>query len=715
MRNLLGRLHARPAADLDRIAAFWRVPLGSGDRHGRVGALYRVMIDPIAARDVWSRLAAEEAAMLYALATGDPAEEAPTVAELAARLGTPPAEARETALRLYRIGLLAREGDGEQLPVGEVPRLFLPRELSLLFRRVLDEIDLKDRSDTPLSVLIAWLDDGELDEAAEIWGVTTMPGVRRREEIGRRLLRQMADADRVARVARSLGPEARRIWETLLRRPTGGPLALAAAEAAVGSGDDAPTAARFRHALAQLERSLLVWHTYRLDGSRWLFVPADVRNPHPPTPSPLPPLLPLLPIAVREPPTRPPATLAWDLLTLLREMQLWPWPSAEEPSRARLRSLNHRLWIADEEFPPAGYVSFLIELARGEGLLEPSDATADFHLTPALRAWREHSFDAQMDRLRTRWLDHPDWPEAAGRDEVEVWGVRWPEVRRRLMALLVDPTLGLVPERWYALDPLAARIAAREPDLLGRRFTAATARLAGEVGVGGSEEEARAAAIAETVGVELQTAFAWFGIVDVGDSAGEGRGMRLRPGGPAALHTPAAAQPDPGQAAAVTVDSEGAILLHRPSPARVWALSAFADLETLRPAVRFRLSAASLRRALEAGVDASQVTTFLSRQSAGALPAALADRLDAWQRAVRRVRVRTAVVLRPDDPADEQALNDLAAAQDWETRSLPDGEVLVLTGSGDQQSPMAVLRSAGFSPVSGSGPGRTAPRRELRR
>jgi hypothetical protein len=119
MRNLLGRLHARPPADLDRIAAFWRVPLGSGDRHGRVGALYRVMIDPVAARDVWARLAQNEAAMLRLLATGETREDSLTLAEVAAGLGVAEAEARETALRLYRVGLLAREGDADELPSGK--------------------------------------------------------------------------------------------------------------------------------------------------------------------------------------------------------------------------------------------------------------------------------------------------------------------------------------------------------------------------------------------------------------------------------------------------------------------------------------------------------------------------------------------------------------------------------------------------------------------
>jgi hypothetical protein len=707
MRNLLGRLHARPPADLDRIAAFWRVPLVSGDRHGRVGALYRVMIDPVAARDVWARLAQNEAAMLRLLATGETREDSLTLAEVAAGLGVAEAEARETALRLYRVGLLAREGDADELPVGEAPRLFLPRELSMLFRRILDEIDLGDRSGTPLNVLVEWLDDGEVDEAAETWGVTTVPGVRRREGIVPRLLRQMADPERVARVARGLGADARKVWEVLRARPDGELLPLPEALHLLGGDADVRSAARVRHTLDQLEHSLLVWHTYRSDGSRWLFIPAEVQYPQPPPSAPLPPLLPLLPIAVREPLIQPPFALAWDLLTVLREMQASPWPAEGDLPRPRLRALNRRLWNAGQDLPPPGYLAFVISLATAEQLVEEIDEDRALRPTAGSRRWRERSFADHSERLRARWLADPEWREGQGRDEVEVWGVEWPQVRRRLLALLADPTLGLVADRWYALDPVAARIAAREPTLLGRSFTAATARL--EAGVAG-EEAARTATIAEVVAVEFQTAFAWFGLVDLAESAAEGRGLRVAEEAMAlARGTPSAdTQPPPGPA--LTVSADGVVLLRHPTPARVWALSAFADVESLRPEARFRLSAAALRRALEAGVDPIQVVAFLERHGGAAVPATLATEMDEWQRTVRRVRIQPALVLSPDAPEDASALAALAGDHGWEARPLSSGELLLLAARGEEEQLLAALREAGFSPVTVRRSGR--PRKE---
>src|SRR5688572_8045453 len=99
MRNLLGRLNARPADDLVRIAAVWGVQLGGaggpGARHRQVGQLYRVLTDPRAVRDVWDRLSADERALVRLLALGqaDRGEDsASTVAELAASLGVAESE-----------------------------------------------------------------------------------------------------------------------------------------------------------------------------------------------------------------------------------------------------------------------------------------------------------------------------------------------------------------------------------------------------------------------------------------------------------------------------------------------------------------------------------------------------------------------------------------------------------------------------------------------
>ena len=76
------------------------MPLYVESKSEVVGTLYRAMTDPRTMRDVWDRLDPAERAVVIALADAPDSAPAPTVDELAARLGVTPAEARETALRL---------------------------------------------------------------------------------------------------------------------------------------------------------------------------------------------------------------------------------------------------------------------------------------------------------------------------------------------------------------------------------------------------------------------------------------------------------------------------------------------------------------------------------------------------------------------------------------------------------------------------------------
>ena len=68
VRNLIGRLNARTPSELGRIATAWHVPLGSTDKPGQVGQIYRALTDPRAVRDAWSELAPENRALITALA-----------------------------------------------------------------------------------------------------------------------------------------------------------------------------------------------------------------------------------------------------------------------------------------------------------------------------------------------------------------------------------------------------------------------------------------------------------------------------------------------------------------------------------------------------------------------------------------------------------------------------------------------------------------------
>jgi hypothetical protein len=202
-RNLLGRLNSRTPDDLQRIAALWLVPLPGTDRGRHVGVLYRAMTDIRQARSMWDRLDNDSKVIVHSLAVGEAGSL--TIEEIAARTGLPSERARSAAIRLFQAGLLAREGDSQELPVGVLPRLFLAREIGQVFRRVQDELDSGDLSRSALRVLLETMDDAELEESATIWGISVIPGQRRRSDLVAQIVRQVASPGRMDQIVSGRG------------------------------------------------------------------------------------------------------------------------------------------------------------------------------------------------------------------------------------------------------------------------------------------------------------------------------------------------------------------------------------------------------------------------------------------------------------------------------------------------------------------------------
>ena len=75
-------------------------------------------------------------------------------------------------------GALASTARQQPMAVGEIPRLFLTRELGQLFARIQDERDAGDISGATPSALLELLDDADIQRAAELWGLESMPGLR---------------------------------------------------------------------------------------------------------------------------------------------------------------------------------------------------------------------------------------------------------------------------------------------------------------------------------------------------------------------------------------------------------------------------------------------------------------------------------------------------------------------------------------------------------
>jgi len=403
--------------------------------------------------------------------------------------------------------------------------------------------------------------------------------------------------------------------------------------------------------------------------------------------------------------------VAWDLLTLLRVVaspQTPVWEAAETPPRWLLRAVSPRLWFGGKDGPPTGYLELLQALALGEGILAIDEDARPRRITtgPHARAWRGIAFAAQTTRLRDRWLRLPRWIEGEPAGVVDIWGADWRGMRPRLLTALADPEMGVVPPRWATLESLALRLAAHYPRLLGPSFTAATARLGDESESGVDDDEARSAALSDVIALELGGPFVWFALTEIIDRPGQARAIRLTQTGAAlATRKPEPAENDTGAALPpLVVDPTGEITLQSPSPDRVWALTAFSELVDLGRLSHYRLTPGSLGAALATGVELDQVVRFLERGSQQSLPQELAATLTTWARGYRRIRMRRAVILRPDDAAERPVLLQALREAGWSAEPLGDLAVLVFLTTeatdGDQgeEALIGALRAAGHAP-----------------
>jgi len=695
-RNLLSRLNARGEADLGRIATEWRLGPASRDRAGLVTAVYRTLTDPVAVRE-WLAEADPDLAALASYLV-DQREAVMTVPEIADALSWELERTREAANALHRVGLIARDPEAESLPVGEMPRVVMSREISSVLQRVLTEIALGDRSQVPLVVLLEWLEDGELEDAAREWGLTVVAGATPRKELVARVMKQVTDAHAVGIMTEGLGNEAGTIYQAIAA--AGGRALLDdAVERARLLGDDPSTVSHRRATLARLEQQLLVWPSWAQDGARLLFIPGEILSP--PVQKPGARVeLPEAPLNAVAAPVRPEHAVAWDLLTLLRDIHSHVWTEGHEPTRAHRRRLLEAWWPSDEE-RFAGYLAFLLHVAKAEGLIETAAGEGRrLVLQPTVRQWRDRSFPDQTRRLRWWLRDAEKWVEGQAQGDVEVWGADWPGFRRRLVALLAEGAGRSGTPPWVTVDALAARLAEANPELLGPRFSAATARIGGEAPSGGDTSAARIAALTEVVRVELETAMTWFGAIAHGMAAEVGEVVRIVPGRVAALGD--AAQADDGtehQGPALSIEADGRIVLRQPSPVRVWSLGAFADLEQLDDPAVYRLTEKSISRALHAGFDVDQVTTFLERQNQRPLPQQLRAQVTAWTRTMRRVKAQDALVIVPDNPQDRAAIVDEMARVGVDCTPLrEDALVIALDGTdATKESVLKRLKEAGMT------------------
>ena len=672
-RSLLTLLMDAQPADLRAAAEAWGVALTKRTHTDNVALLYQAMTDRWTLEETLDALPPQARDIAGALALGP--EEGLAREELMTRLHLDPLDLNAALATLRAAAIVHRQSTGA---------LSLPRELATAVAHAIRDRQRGDLVAPTIKQLLESLDADVLLDAARRWHVADTPTSLRpgdRERLLHALQTRVSAPRALAEVEAALSPGARRVVAAL--REETAPLSLK--DAASLSGAETPPARRAL--LVELTTSLLAYHGWSW-GERMLVMPVEFRAPAM-TQMPLPPLS-----AVSAEPLhgwRHPFALAWDLLTLLRliEQQAARWPSGGIAALADDHQFTERVadhfWASlDAAIPPSATLAFLAALGRARGLVTERDDEGRRLLginDPV--AWAKLGFGAQTRELFAAWRGMAGWQEGQG-TAMHLWGVEWPTFRARLL----DALTHCQPGHWYLLDTLLARLVLVRPSLLGEEFTAASA-----VGQAPPDRDTLIRGCIETT---LRSTLTWFGVVAWGQTA-MGEAVQVTDVGWWLLGRGPEPTVPPFGAAPLAIQPDLTVLVLHAEPAHLWPLLALANVETLDRVSIYRITSASLRRALRRGLAFDQVVRFLESRSGGPLPEATRATLEEWLHAVRRVLLERVIVLAADerDILDEAVA--LARAHGATVQTLPDGRALLRIP--DDADLAAWLKEADVTPV----------------
>ncbi|MGA7670821.1 MAG: helicase-associated domain-containing protein [Nitrolancea sp.] len=670
MRNLLGRLHDRAPHDLELIARWWEVEPGRRDRYALAGLLYRTMTDPWAFPLAWEQLSPFEQALLELLSADGSAR---TVTQLTAELGATHETVRGIVNRLFRIGFLfVEQEESEELDGRDAREIeyFLPRELTHLAARLQAERDVGIPADLDVTALLERLNDGALADIAEHMGRQIIPAVAMRSELIAQISPRLADPDHLRDTVRSLNPTVTRVWRALLERPeSGSPSDL--------RGTLGMSHAELRMAAQTLARRGLLWRGYDDDGTLRLVIPNVLRHPRKVEAPTAPPLASVTVEQVEASERIFPYAPVWDLLTVLRAASnglLVRRRGVLDGRASAMQRLARMIWRDSGDVPPTGYVQFLDFLGRGLGLFAQDGRGAD---TARANQWSRQGFARTLHEMTDVWRNATGWAEVVERDILQIWGGDWPGFRSRLLERLGELAVGT----WVTLDSFAASFASKNPTALGAHFSAAMSHEA----MPEAPDDRRRAVLQAAVETTVKTACLWLGIVEL--SASQRRTVLSLTDVGAWICGKQGEAPEVPELGShpLTVQANFEILLPRPTPRRIWALSAFAETERLDRVTTYQLNRASIERGMSAGLSTSQIIGFLEQQGEEELPQNVAHEIESWARGFRRVLMRDGVLLDADDAESAANIARSLKESGFRVEALPRDRLLVTGHDGDEE------------------------------
>jgi len=389
------------------------------------------------------------------------------------------------------------------------------------------------------------------------------------------------------------------------------------------------------------------------------YIPADLLAGLPLEPG-APASVALEPVAQPGPARQAGLDLILDLEAVLARLRLAPLAALEERRRARGRQVagapDGALVLAllsplserwrGEVHPER--LAFIERLALRARLIVKHEG--QWQARAQARAWLQLPPFRRQKLLFQVWRSDPYWNELWRVPTLRCEATGWRNDPRLPRAAVLE-TLSRAPNGWLRLADLAAALKATQPDLARPdgdydswyiRDAATGQYLHGFA----HWESIEGALIAHIVSRSLY----WLGAVDV---AGEPvQACRLTPSGRALLDLDAVgAVREPPQPVPITVREDLSILVPPTASAydrvRLERLARWAGREGERDV--FRIEAESTWQALDAGISAGQIATFLERASGRPLPAAVARAIEQQAAGHGRVALRQVVLLQTAD------------------------------------------------------------------
>jgi hypothetical protein len=510
----------------------------------------------------------------------------------------------------------------------------------------------------PVAACFARHSDRQVQPIAEAVGVDGLPG----------LVELFHDPDRLQALIDSAGPEEQRVLTTLAAGPPLGQVRDALRTGPV----DSPVRWLLAHGLLVAIDNSTVELPREVGLALRGQAPLGRLEPTPPD----------LELAAPKGLDSAAAHAAADVVTKT-EALLERW-AQEPPGVLRaggvgVRELRRAAQVVDA---PEQLTALLIEVAWGAGLL---DATPDLDPvwlpTPQYDGWLGLPTELRWVALARAWLALPRIPRLVGerddRDKVlaplgpDIDRPSAPAERRRVLDLLLEVPPGKAP----TAESVTALLSWRAPRRGGRLrgsvvgWTLAEAESLGLTGRGGLASYAR----------DLLT--------------GSDRD---------AARTLGALLPDPVEHVLVQPD----LTVVAPGPLErelALEMALVADVESTGGATVYRVSEASVRRALDAGRSATDVQELFRTRSRTPVPQALTYLVDDVARRHGRLRVGTATAyLRCDD---EALLTEVLAQKKAGPLRLRRLAPTVATSNAEAGEVLEVLRSLGYAPAAEAGDG----------